>query len=94
MVISIATPYEARPIHTMHMQNVNIVNLEFFLQSGTVNHNKSIIGHFEMYAKQLVSWGTLYGVSAKSRQKSIKTNHRIMYLESSDLTFVYFKYRI
>lgn len=64
MVISIATPYEARPIHTMHMQNVNIVNFGCFRQSGTVTHNISTIGHFKMYVKQLVSWGTLYGVSA------------------------------
>lgn len=64
IVISIATAYDANPIHTMHMVNVSIVSFECFLQSGTVSHNKSVIGHFKMYVQQFVSWGILYGVSA------------------------------
>lgn len=64
IVISIATAYEATPIQTMHKKNVNIVNFGRFLQSGTVSHNTSVIGHFRRNVQQFESCGTLYGVSA------------------------------
>lgn len=64
IVISMATAYDARPIQTMHKKNVSIVNFGCFLQSGTVSHRASVIGHFKKNAQQFVSCGILYGVSA------------------------------
>lgn len=63
-VIRKATKYEVRPIHTMHMKKVSIRNFGYFLQSGIVNHNTSVIGQRAKNAIRPVSAERFHGVSA------------------------------
>lgn len=77
MVISIATAYDAIPIHAIQTKNVTIVNFKCFRQSGVVIHRIRVIGYFNRYVQQFISSGTLYGVSASSamtKQISNKLN--------------------